>query len=95
MKKLYIFLAACPMVVMAVYFAFAIRCEREHNGGLGIKARAYPIDTIEIHSKRFLVVEVHDYVKGDTYNDTIAMPSRVPSTLEDYDVKRRKYRFRK
>lgn len=94
MKNLYIFLAVCVIIVVA-YFVFAARYEREYNGGLGIKARAYPTDTIEVHGKRFLVVEVHDYVKGDIYNDTIAMPSRVPSTLEDYDVKWRDYRLRK
>lgn len=86
MKNLYIFLAAC-LVVIIMYFAFTARYEKEYNGRLGIKARAYPTDTIEAYGKKFLVVEVHDYINGDIYNDTIAMPSRVPSTLEEYDVK--------
>ena len=94
MKNLYIFLAACVIIVVA-YFVFAARYEREYNGRLGIKAIAYPTDTIEAHGKRFLVVEVHDYVKGDIYNDTIAMPFRVPSTLEDYNMKWRDYRLGK
>ena len=94
MKNLYIFLAACLIIVMA-YFVFAARYEKEYNGRLGIKAIAYPTDTIEVHGERLLIVEVHDYVKGDIYNDTIAMPSRVPSTLEEYYVKLRNYRLRK
>ena len=86
MKNLYIFLAACVIMVVS-YFVFAARYEIESDDGLGIKAIAYPTDTIKTNGKRFLVVEVHDYVKGNIYNDTIAMPSRVTSTLEDYDVK--------
>lgn len=58
-----------------------------------IRAIGYPRDTIMVHQRPCLVVEMHDYAKNIVYFDTIPINTRTPSTLEDFDPKWRKYRF--
>ena len=60
-----------------------------------IRAIGYPKDTIMVHCRSCLVIEMHDLIRDTIYNDTVAMSRRVPSTLEDFDPRYRDFRERR
>lgn len=78
----------CSLIILAVFIvtmALILIKASEENSTKYIRAIGYPKDTVMVHQRPCLVVEMHDYVKDTVYFDTISINTRIPSTLEDFD----------
>lgn len=88
----------CPLIILAAFIVamtlLLIKASKEDSTKY-IRAIGYPKDTVMVHQRPCLVVEMHDYVNDTVvYFDTIPINTRTPSTLEDFDPKWRRYRLR-
>ena len=87
----------CSLIILAVFVVsvmLLLMKVSELDSTKRIKAIGYPRDTIMVHQRPCLVVEMHDYVSDSVYFDAIPINTRIPSTLEDFDPKWRKYRLK-
>lgn len=83
----------CPLIILAVFIVvMTLLLIKASDSTKYIRAIGYTRDTIMVHQRPCLVVEMHDYVNDTVYFDTISINTRMPSTLEDFDSKCRIYR---
>lgn len=87
----------CSLIILAVFIVamtlLLIKASKKDSTKY-IRAIGYPRDTVMVHQRPCLVVEMHDYVNDTVYFDTIPINTRTSSTLEDFDPKCRKYILR-
>lgn len=79
-----------PLIILVMFvvgMALLLIKASEENSTKYIRAIGYPKDTVMVHQRPCLVVEMHDYVNDTVYFDTISINTRIPSTLEDFDPK--------
>ena len=74
----------CSFIILAVFIVamtlLLIKASKEDSTKY-IKAIGYPRDTVMVHQRPCLVVEMHDYVNDTVYFDTISINTSTTSTL--------------
>lgn len=87
----------CSLIILAVFVVamtlLLVKACKEDSTKY-IRAIGYPRDTVMVHQRPCLVVEMHDYVNDIVYFDTIPINTRTHSILKDFYPKWRRYRIR-
>lgn len=93
MKKYFPIFVASLFVLILFGLLFKISSDTDANKY--IRAIGYPKDTIQKENGcEAIVIEMHDFANDTIYLDTIERHSRMPSTLEEFEPKYRRFRQR-